>query len=57
MTKQEKETLIQELLKSKTIARIYDNYIIKEIPFEKWVRKAADDIYPMREVFSYADIS
>lgn len=33
------ERLIKELLKSDQIRKIYDDYIIKEITFENWVRE------------------
>jgi hypothetical protein len=42
MTPEEKEKLIAELLKSDKIKKIYEDYIIKEIPFETWVRNTTD---------------
>lgn len=36
------KTLIEEMLKSKKIRKIYDVYIIKEIPFEIWVKNTAE---------------
>lgn len=37
-----KERVLKELLKKKRIRKIYDDYIIKTIPFEEWVRSALD---------------
>ena len=37
MTK--KEYMRQELIKSPKIRKLYDNYIIKEIPYEDWVTR------------------
>ena len=45
MTKEDKERLIAESLKSKEIKDLYEAYIIKEIPFETWVRSMADRLY------------
>jgi len=41
MNDEEREKLIAALLKSKKIKDIYEDYIIKEIPFETWVRNTA----------------
>jgi len=40
MTNDEKEQLIVGMLESDEIRQIYETYIIKEIPFEDWVRSA-----------------
>ena len=37
-----KEKLISQLLKSEKIKRSYKVYIVKTIPFEKWVRDMVD---------------
>jgi len=37
MTDDERELIIKHLLKSEKVKKIYDDYIIKSIPFEKWV--------------------
>ena len=37
MTRKEKKKIIQELLKSKEIKSLYNEYIIKDISFEEWV--------------------
>ena len=42
MNKQDKERIIQELLKSDNIRNLYDTYIIKSITFETWVRDYTD---------------
>jgi hypothetical protein len=41
VTNKEREKLIVALLKSEEIKAIYKDYIIKEIPFETWVRDMA----------------
>ena len=41
MTNEEKEKLMTALLKSKEIKGIYEDYIVKEIPYETWVRNMA----------------
>lgn len=45
MKKEDKERIIQELLKSTEIIDMYDTYIIKSIPFEIWVRQMADYLW------------
>jgi len=42
MTDEEKELVIEKLLESTEIRKIYDTYIIKSIPFETWVRDTTD---------------
>ncbi len=42
MKKSDKELIIEDLIKSKEIRDLYDDYIIKTIPFETWVRNTAD---------------
>lgn len=42
MTPEDKEKIIEHLLASKEIQTMYDNYIIKEIEFEYWVRATVD---------------
>jgi len=44
MKKEDKEKLIAASLESKEIKSVYDTYIIKEIPFETWVRSVTDRI-------------
>jgi len=44
MTDDERELIIQRLLKSKKIKKIYDDYIIKSIPFEKWVTDTVEHL-------------
>jgi len=41
MTKEQRDYLITELIKLPKIRKIYDDYIIKEIPYEKWVADTA----------------
>ena len=41
MTNEEREKLMSALLKSEEIKDIYEDYIVKEIPFEAWVRDTA----------------
>ena len=38
MNENQKEILISELMKSKKIKKLYDDFIVKEVPFETWVR-------------------
>lgn len=42
MTKKDKEKLITGMIQSNTIRKLYDDYIIKEIPYETWVRNSVD---------------
>jgi hypothetical protein len=42
MTDEEREKLMAALLKSNKIRGIYETSIIKEIPFDTWVRSMAD---------------
>ena len=44
MTDDEKELIIKHLLKSEKIKKIYDDYIIKSIPFEKWVSDTVEHL-------------
>ena len=44
MNDKEKELLITGMLKSKKIKETYDDYIIKEISFENWVRHTVYDL-------------
>jgi len=46
MTSEEKNKIIEELLKSKEIKSLYDEYIIQSIPFETWVK---DTVYYLTE--------
>ena len=45
----QKEKLIQELLKSDKIKRSYKIYIVKTIPFERWVRDMVDRNFEIAE--------
>ncbi len=53
MTPDEREYLNDELIKSPKIRKIYDDYIVKEIPYETWVMNMADrlleDRYEIQE--------
>ena len=39
-----KEIIIEHLLKDKKIIDLYENYIMKSIPFEEWVRNMTEDL-------------
>ena len=41
MTDNDREKLMAALLKSEEIKGIYEDYIVKDIPFETWVRDTA----------------
>jgi len=45
-----KQEVLGELLKSKDIKKLYDNYIIKDIPFETWVTSTFENIIDKGEV-------
>jgi len=39
---EDKEVVVKALMKSNNIRRMYNDYIIKEVPFERWVRGMVD---------------
>ncbi len=45
MTSKERKKLVSKLLKSKKIKDIYETYIIKEIPFETWIKDTANRLF------------
>jgi len=44
MTKEDRKKLLAAMIKSEVIKEIYDDYIIKEIPFETWVENTMDRV-------------
>jgi len=44
MADNKKELIIAEMLESDEIKQIYEDYIMKEIPFEDWVRSTVHDL-------------
>ncbi len=42
MTNEEKVIVNEKLLESESIRKLYDTYIRKDIPFEKWVKDMTD---------------
>jgi len=38
MTEEEKDLINSKLMESKKIRKLYDDYVVKTIPFDKWVK-------------------
>ena len=56
MSPEDKERMVQELMKKPNIQELYDIYIIKDMSFEEWVRLSLDRALAPRPEFDATKI-
>ena len=55
ISKEDRERLFDAMLESEEIKTLYKDYIIKEIPFETWVRNTIDRLWVKSVVNDHLD--